>query len=68
MVKQVSRSSRRKANESEPLGGALDRVKKGHAEVAIEIETLIRDEAIRGLLNDWLVPMIVDLIIKELGS
>jgi hypothetical protein len=37
------------------------------SEVALEIVSSICDEAaMRGLIDDWLVPMIVDKIIKEL--
>jgi hypothetical protein len=68
MANQASRASRRRATRGELPGGALDRVKREHVELAIEIEAPFCDEAIHGLLDDWLVPMIVDAIIKELAS
>src|SRR5215813_8060544 len=67
MAKQESRFSRRKATGREH-SDAPGRVKKPYPEVALEIGTPICDDAIRGLLDDWLVPMIVDAIIKELVS
>jgi hypothetical protein len=68
MAKQVPRVSRRKATEKELPGAARDGMKKRRTGVDLEIETPIGDEAVRGLLDDWLVPMIVNVTMKRLGS
>jgi len=53
----------------EPSGDDPYRENQRRSEVSLEIVGSICDEAaVRGLLDDWIVPMIVDAIIAELTS
>jgi len=53
----------------EPSGNDPYLENQRRSEVALEIVGSICDEAaMRGLIDDWLVPMIVDKIMKELVS
>ena len=52
-----------------PSGDYPYRENQRRSEVTLEIVGSICDEAaMRGLIDDWLVPMIVDKIMKELVS